>query len=90
MGSYKFFEEYNQEVTDDLKQNYLEILKGVGEDVDREGIIVYHGELDPSHISNRLMPTGSSLRHAIDLALVNKTIDWDPNPSFGCSVKWKN
>jgi thiol-disulfide isomerase/thioredoxin len=58
--------------------------------VDREGIIVYHGELDPSHISNRLMPTGSSLRHAIDLALVNKTIDWDPNPSFGCSVKWKN
>jgi GTP cyclohydrolase I len=39
MGSYQFFEEYNQEVTDDLKQNYLEILKGVGEDVDREGIV---------------------------------------------------
>ena len=39
MGSYHFFEEYNQEVTDDLKNNYLEILKGVGEDVDREGIV---------------------------------------------------
>ncbi len=39
MGSYRFFEEYNQEVTDGLKQNYLEILKGVGEDVDREGIV---------------------------------------------------
>tara|TARA_R110000772_G_scaffold35518_9_gene85569 strand:- start:472 stop:1071 length:600 start_codon:yes stop_codon:yes gene_type:complete len=39
MGSYQFYEEYNQEVTDDLKQNYLEILKGVGEDVDREGIV---------------------------------------------------
>jgi GTP cyclohydrolase I len=39
MGSYQFYEEYNQEVTDDLKRNYLEILKGVGEDVDREGIV---------------------------------------------------
>jgi GTP cyclohydrolase I len=39
MGSYQFYEEYNQEVTEDLKQNYLEILKGVGEDVNREGII---------------------------------------------------
>ena len=39
MGSYQFYEEYNQEVTDDLKQKYLDILKGVGEDVDREGIV---------------------------------------------------
>ena len=39
MGSYQFFEEYNQEVTDDLKNNYTEILKGVGEDIDREGIV---------------------------------------------------
>ena len=39
MSSYKFFEEYNQEVTDDLKNNYLEILKGVGEDINREGIV---------------------------------------------------
>lgn len=51
--------------------------------------IVYHGELDPSHTSNELMPTGSSLRHALDLTLVNKPINWTPNPSFGCSVKWK-
>lgn len=53
------------------------------------GVIVYHGELDPSHTSNQLMPTGSSLRHAMDLTLVNKPINWEPNPSFGCSVKWK-
>lgn len=39
MGSYKFFEEYNHEVTDDLKNNYTEILKGIGEDIDREGIV---------------------------------------------------
>jgi GTP cyclohydrolase I len=38
MGSYTFFEEYNHEVTDDLKNNFLEILKGVGEDINREGI----------------------------------------------------
>lgn len=57
--------------------------------VDKEGVIVYHGELDPSHTSNDLMPTGSSLRHALDLTLVGKPITWSPNPSFGCSVKWK-
>jgi len=39
MGSYKRFEEYDQEITDDLKNNYSEILKGVGEDLGREGIL---------------------------------------------------
>lgn len=57
--------------------------------IDKKGIIVYHGEFDPSHTSNDLEPTGSSLRHALDLTLVNKPITWDPNPSFGCSIKWK-
>lgn len=57
--------------------------------VGRDGIIAYHGELDPSHTSNNLMPTGSSLRHALDLVLVGKGIPWVPNPSFGCSVKWR-
>lgn len=57
--------------------------------INHAGIIVYHGELDPSHTANSLLPTGSSLRHALDLTLVNKTIEWEPNPSFGCSVKWK-
>lgn len=57
--------------------------------IDRRGIVAYHGELDPSHTSNRLMPTGSSLRHALDLTLIGKPITWVPNPSFGCSVKWR-
>ena len=39
MGSYRFFEEYKEEVTDDLKNHYKDILKGVGENVDREGIL---------------------------------------------------
>ncbi len=39
MGSYKQFEEYNTEVTEKLKGNFLEILEGVGEDIQREGIL---------------------------------------------------
>ena len=38
MGSYKQFEEYDQEVTEELKGNYSKILKGVGEDINREGM----------------------------------------------------
>ncbi|HPF10299.1 MAG TPA: GTP cyclohydrolase I FolE [Flavobacteriaceae bacterium] len=38
MGSYHYFEEYHQETTDHLKDQYGEILKGIGEDIAREGI----------------------------------------------------
>jgi GTP cyclohydrolase I len=39
MGSYKHYEEYDEEVTEGLKNNYTGILKGVGEDITREGIV---------------------------------------------------
>lgn len=39
MGSYKHFEEYDEGITDGLKDNYTDILKGVGEDIGREGIV---------------------------------------------------
>ena len=39
MGSYSFFEEYNEDVTDDLKSKYTDILRRVGEDIHREGIV---------------------------------------------------
>ena len=58
--------------------------------IDHNNIIQYHGELDPSHTANDLVPTGSSLRHALDLVLTDKPITWEPNPSFGCSIKWKD
>lgn len=58
--------------------------------VNKKGMIVYHGELDPAHTSNNLIPSGSSLRHALDLTLIEKDISWVQNPSFGCSIKWKN
>lgn len=37
--SYNFFEEYDKEVTDGLKINFHEIIKGIGEDPEREGVV---------------------------------------------------
>ncbi|MCM4157428.1 GTP cyclohydrolase I FolE [Gramella sp. AN32] len=37
--SYKFFEEYDIETTDQLKNNFKDIITGVGEDPNREGIL---------------------------------------------------
>ncbi|QYA26580.1 GTP cyclohydrolase I FolE [Gramella sp. MT6] len=37
--SYKLFEEYDQDITDNLQNNFREIISGVGEDPDREGVI---------------------------------------------------
>jgi GTP cyclohydrolase I len=39
MGSYKSFEEYEEKTTSKLKGNFTEILKGIGEDISREGIV---------------------------------------------------
>ncbi len=36
---YKYFEEYNQEVTCDLKEDFKNIITNLGEDISREGII---------------------------------------------------
>ena len=37
--SYQKFEEYNIEITDDVKQNYRSIFESVGEDADRQGLL---------------------------------------------------
>lgn len=39
MSSYKYFEEYDQPVTDNLRENYSNILSLIGEDINREGIV---------------------------------------------------
>ncbi|SMC52007.1 GTP cyclohydrolase I FolE [Cellulophaga tyrosinoxydans] len=39
MAPYKKFEEYNIEITDDVRQNYSTIIEGVGEDITREGLV---------------------------------------------------
>lgn len=37
--AYKYFEQYHDETTENLKQQYHDILKAIGEDPEREGII---------------------------------------------------
>jgi len=39
MKHYHHFEEYNIEVTDDIKQKYADIITNIGEDTSREGIV---------------------------------------------------
>lgn len=37
--AYKYFEEYDQKITKNLKDNFREIIQGVGEDPTREGVL---------------------------------------------------
>jgi GTP cyclohydrolase IA len=37
--AYNFFEEYDENITRDLKDNFKQIIKGVGEDAEREGVL---------------------------------------------------
>jgi GTP cyclohydrolase I len=37
--SYLKFEEYNIEITDDVKKNYSSIIESIGEDTDRQGLL---------------------------------------------------
>ncbi|MCG9972509.1 GTP cyclohydrolase I FolE [Christiangramia crocea] len=37
--AYKYFEEYNHKTTEKLKDNFREIIQGVGEDPEREGVV---------------------------------------------------
>jgi GTP cyclohydrolase IA len=37
--SYKFFEEYNEETTEGMMDNFRDIITGVGEDPNREGLL---------------------------------------------------
>ena len=39
MSFYKNFEEYNIKATNDVKEKYSNILNGIGEDVEREGLV---------------------------------------------------
>jgi GTP cyclohydrolase I len=39
MSNYRFFDEYNQQATENIKQSYTDILSELGEDTTREGIV---------------------------------------------------
>ena len=38
--AYKFFEDYNEETTGKLETNFREIIKGIGENPEREGVLM--------------------------------------------------
>jgi len=37
--SYKYFEEYNEEITENMKNSFRSIIEGVGENPEREGVV---------------------------------------------------
>ena len=39
MASYKSLEEYNLEITNDVKERYSKIIEEIGEDVSRDGLL---------------------------------------------------
>jgi thiol-disulfide isomerase/thioredoxin len=56
---------------------------------DREGMLVYRGQLDGSRPSNGVPVTGADLRRAIEAALVGRAVAGEQRPSVGCNIKWR-
>lgn len=56
---------------------------------DREGKLVYRGQVDDSRPKNGLPLTGKDLRSALDAVLAGKPVPEKQTPSIGCNIKWK-
>ncbi len=56
---------------------------------DAKRTLVYRGQLDDSRPGNGKPLTGSDLRAAIDVVLVDKPVNPKQMPSIGCNIKWK-
>lgn len=50
---------------------------------------VYRGRLDGARPGNDIPVTGADMRRALDAVLNGEIIDWQQEPSMGCSIKWK-
>ena len=57
---------------------------------DKDGKLVYRGQLDGSRPGNNVPLTGEDLRAAIDAVLDDKPVNPMQKPSTGCSIKWKS
>jgi len=55
----------------------------------KEGELVYRGQLDDSRPSLDLPVTGKDLRAALDYTLAGKPAPELQRPSIGCNIKWK-
>lgn len=52
--------------------------------------LVYRGQLDRSRPGSSIPVTGESLRDALDLLLMGKSVEASKQiPSSGCNIKWK-
>lgn len=56
---------------------------------DREGRLVYRGQMDDSRPGNGRPVTGADLRAAMDAVLAGRPVSGDQKPSIGCNIKWK-
>ncbi len=56
---------------------------------DREGRLVYRGQMDDSRPGNGRPVTGTDLRAALDAVLDGSPVSDDQKPSIGCNIKWK-
>ena len=56
---------------------------------DKEGKLIYRGQLDSSRPNSGIPITGKDIRDAIDAVLTDQPVDPDQKPSIGCSIKWK-
>ena len=50
--------------------------------------LAYHGRVDDAH-DPETEPNRLELREAIDAVLAGDDVPFDPQPSRGCSIKWK-
>jgi len=56
---------------------------------DREGLLVYRGQLDDSRPGNGIPVTGADLEGALKNLLAGKPVSANQKPSLGCNIKWK-
>jgi peroxiredoxin len=56
---------------------------------DKDGKLVYRGQLDASRPENGIPVTGRDLRGALDAVLAGKPLPTEQKPSIGCNIKWK-
>lgn len=57
---------------------------------DKEGRLVYRGQMDDSRPGNNVPVTGVDLRAAIDAVLEDKPVGQEQKPSMGCNIKWRH
>lgn len=57
---------------------------------DRDGRLVYRGQLDDSRPKNGRPVTGRDLRAALDAVLSGEAPVPEQRPSMGCNIKWRS